>query len=260
MNETLIWPGQHTAPAGAVGQRGTAWTTMAACLLERPQLLMKGSPQWEQDYQSYQNLNEELLHSRELYANREAQHLNKLAHFSGGAKTTTVDDMDDAQSVTLRTLPADESGDRRTSARALTERLYLLVKARDALEPKRLVWQFPTVRYAMHRKKATEAEKTRPLSMRQTVESGLRTYFGKEVDSYPVGFSPIGHLCFELPPHQQDEHDSYGKTLFFYRAQYLGGDIVLNRKRIADFAWVTREEVGDYFPAPAARRIKAMLS
>lgn len=54
-------------------------------------------------------------------------------------------------------------------------------------------------------------------------------------------------------------HDAYGKKLFFYRVQYLGGDIELNRKRVADFAWVTKQELEDYFPKPTARRMKALL-
>ena len=28
---------------------------------------------------------------------------------------------------------------------------------------------------------------------------------------------------------------------------------------VADFAWVTKKEIGDYFPASTARRLKALL-
>ena len=83
--------------------------TMAACLFERPAILMRDPPevrcqaarlpgcqflallcpcalQWEREYQQYQDMNAELLHQRELYANSEVRVLADLAGFSGGAK------------------------------------------------------------------------------------------------------------------------------------------------------------------------------
>ena len=95
--------------------------------------------------------------------------------------------------------------------------------------------------------------------MRDTVIDGLISYLGDGVSAFPVGKAPTAHLCFELPPKQQDKHDTFGKKLFFYRVQYLGGEVALNRKRVADFAWVTKNELGDYFPRHTARRMKALL-
>ena len=45
------------------------------------------------------------------------------------------------------------------------------------------------------------------------MSKGLTSYFGEDVLFYPVGFAPIGHLCFELPADQQAKHDSYGKKV-----------------------------------------------
>lgn len=95
--------------------------------------------------------------------------------------------------------------------------------------------------------------------MRETISAGLTAYIGDQFDSFPVGSAPAAHLCFELPEAQREKHDTFGKKLFFYRVQYMGGEIVLNRKRVADFAWVTKAELDEYFPASTARRIKAIL-
>jgi large subunit ribosomal protein L46 len=160
---------------------------------------------------------------------------------------------DDPLVVSAKTLPADVTGDRRTSARALSERMYLLVKARDSLEPKRLIWQFPTVRFRESRPSKEEGAPPVPMTMRRTLIDGLINYVGSDVSAYPVGNAPVAHLCFELPPQQQQKYDTFGKKVFFYRIQYLGGDLALNRKRIADFAWVTKDELQDYFPKSTVR-------
>ena len=101
------------------------------------------------------------------------------------------------------------------------------VQARDSLQPKRLVWQFPTVRYLAER---STPDGPKPMTMRdvltilfkvsnlvaadylcvvlcycgceQTVVGAIASQLGDNIDTYPVGYAPVGHLCFELPEEQ----------------------------------------------------------
>jgi len=254
MREPLVWPGAEAADAEALAARGTEWETMAAIVFERLPVLMPDPPQWEVEYHAYQEANKAVARARDIYTNPEARDMQALNDALGEEEEQAPEE--GVHEIVTRVMPADLTGDRRTSARAMTERLYLLVKARDSLEPKRVVWQFPTVRYRAARPGEDEAE---PATMRDTVIDGLISYLGDGVSAFPVGKAPTAHLCFELPPKQQEKHDTFGKKLFFYRVQYLGGEVELNRKRVADFAWVTKNELGDYFPRHTARRMKALL-
>jgi hypothetical protein len=250
MDEPLIWPGADAAPREGLSKHSDEWMTMATILFERQPILMKEPPAWEAEFREYQARNKEVMHERNLYATPQYREADALASIDGAEKdrADASGAADDPLVVSARTLPADVTGDRRTSARALSERMYLLVKARDSLQPKRLIWQFPTVRYRETRPSQEEGAPPVPMTMRRTLIEGLINYVGDDVSAYPVGNAPVAHLCFELPPQQQQKHDTFGKKVFFYRIQYLGGDLALNRKRIADFAWVTKDELEDYFP------------
>jgi hypothetical protein len=252
MDEPLIWPGADAASPEALGKHSDEWMTMATILFERQPVLMKEPPAWEAEFREYQARNKEVMHERNLYVSPQYREVDALSNVEGAEKDR-ADAADDPLVVSARTLPADVTGDRRTSARALSERMYLLVKARDSLEPKRLIWQFPTVRYRESRPSKEEGAPPVPMTMRRTLIDGLINYVGGDVSAYPVGNAPVAHLCFELPPQQQQKYDTFGKKVFFYRIQYLGGELALNRKRIADFAWVTKDELEDYFPKPTVR-------
>jgi hypothetical protein len=255
MEEPLIWPGADAASAEELGKHSNDWMPMATILFERQPILMKEPPAWETEFREYQMRNAEVAHQRNVYSSKDYRELEELSKTAGSDQEDSGDASGEGGPKTLSTriLRADQTGDRRTAARALSNRLYLLVKARDSLQPKRLIWQFPTVRYRETKPSKEEGAPPVPMTMRRTLIDGLISYVGDDVSAYPVGKAPVAHLCFELPPQQQQKHDAYGKKVFFYRIQYLGGEIVLNRKRIADFAWVTKDELGDYFPKATVR-------
>ena len=254
MDEPLIWPGADAASPEELAKHSNEWMTMATILFERQPVLMTEPPAWESEFREYQARNKEVAHERNLYASPEYREVDRFSNTPFGAENSQADESeDDPLVISTRVVPADVTGDRRTSARALSERMYLLVKARDSLEPKRLIWQFPTVWYRETRPSNEEGAPPVPMTMRRTLIDGLVSYIGGDVSAYPVGNAPVAHLCFQLPPEQQQKHDTFGKKVFFYRVQYLGGDVALNRKRIADFAWVTKNELEDYFPKSTVR-------
>ena len=255
MDEPLIWPGADAASPEELAKHSNPWMTMATIVFERQPVLMTEPPAWESEFREYQARNKEVAHERNIYASPQYREVDRLANTPFGPENSQADDSeeDDPLVISTRVMPADQTGDRRTSARALSERMYLLVKARDSLDPKRLIWQFPTVWYRETRPSNEEGAPPVPMTMRRTLLDGLVSYIGGDISAYPVGNAPVAHLCFELPPEQQQKHDTFGKKVFFYRVQYLGGEIALNRKRIADFAWVTKNELGDYFPKSTVR-------
>ena len=254
MDEPLIWPGADAASPEELAKHSNEWMTMATILFERQPVLMTEPPAWESEFREYQARNKEVAHERNLYASPEYREVDRVSNTPFGAENSQADESeDDPLVISTRVVPADVTGDRRTSARALSERMYLLVKARDSLEPKRLIWQFPTVWYRETRPSNEEGAPPVPMTMRRTLIDGLVSYIGGDISAYPVGNAPVAHLCFQLPPEQQQKHDTFGKKVFFYRVQYLGGDVALNRKRIADFAWVTKNELEDYFPKSTVR-------
>eukprot|EP01052_Picozoa_sp_SAG31_P003395 SAG31_NODE_130_length_23424_cov_45.648802_7_plen_365_part_00 len=267
MDEHLIWPSTTAEDGRQLQEWSKVWTLQAACVFERLPVLAAKPPQWELEYDAYQDKIARMLHQRGIDTDPFIKQVSELADLddageaSAETKNMIAKKVDEtAAFVTARKLPADICGDRRTVGRALTKRLYLLVKARDVLQKDRVVWQLPTFPCRDVAQSTDSHGKQRAsISMRETVLTGLSAYIGGKHDIYPVGNAPIGHLCFELPAVQRVKHDTFGKKVFFYRVQYLGGEFELNRKRVADFAWVTKEELDDYFPGNTARRIKAML-
>lgn len=48
--------------------------------------------------------------------------------------------------------------------------------------------------------------------------------------------------------------------VFFYHAEYLGGEVVLDGKELDDFAWVTRDELQEYFSPELYNYVRDMLA
>lgn len=146
MGEQLIWPGAEAAPRDQLDKHGTAWLTQAVCVFERLPVLAPDPPQWELEYDAYQDNIAKLLHQRGIDTDPLIRSVSEMADSDGGAdevdsgeqETMVKKTEEKAEFVTTRTLPADATGDRRTVGRALTERLYLLVKARDVLQKNRV--------------------------------------------------------------------------------------------------------------------------
>lgn len=183
-------------------------------------------------------------------ADKQNEYFNKLIEGTDAAKMVSEQRMDPED--ILKTLPftpasrvteADISGDRKTSDRKLQQSLFLMVKRnRDTHE-----WQFP------------QGKRSDTESLRQTAERVGDRAYGK-VDRWYVSNVPMGHLVYAYPPAMQEQRKQYGAKVFFYRCQLIGErNFKLETRLYKDFAWVSRDEVGEYVDAETAAYLKELL-
>lgn len=144
-----------------------------------------------------------------------------------------------------RITEADKSDDRKSLQRALDRRLYLIVQGYPLGRSKeKPIWHFPERIY--------KNEQT----MRLCAESVFVPTAAKEDDVYFVGNAPCGHFC-------ESHLDPKSKTpttfkRFFFRSQLLG-KVRYKAWNHKDYAWVTKEELLEYFELDLSVYMKQML-
>uniref|UniRef100_A0A7R9YFF1 Ribosomal protein L46 N-terminal domain-containing protein n=1 Tax=Pinguiococcus pyrenoidosus TaxID=172671 RepID=A0A7R9YFF1_9STRA len=125
---------------------------------------------------------------------------------------------------------ADKRGDTRSLQRQLTQPMYLIFKGKSG------AWQFPQ---ASHQ----EGE-----PLRATAKRAFGTVVGTSVRVHPGGAFPLGYWWYAYPEDRQAKMKAYGAKVFYLRSTYLSGDVDIRiPDRVVDYAWVTPEELGDYF-------------
>uniref|UniRef100_K3WJA9 Nudix hydrolase domain-containing protein n=1 Tax=Globisporangium ultimum (strain ATCC 200006 / CBS 805.95 / DAOM BR144) TaxID=431595 RepID=K3WJA9_GLOUD len=137
----------------------------------------------------------------------------------------------------------DATNNRKSLNRALKGRVFLIVKntAKDAKFP----WFFPLG-------EAQSEEKMRDAAVRHVAEN-----VGEDLEVTPVGFAPIGYVKYEHPEGHNSEFD--GTKVFFYKSQFLTGDVALNAAKAEDYLWVTRDELAEYLDADVAEYVKKIV-
>lgn len=146
-----------------------------------------------------------------------------------------------------RVTKADRLNDRTTLNRALSERLYLLVKG--PVTGGR--WDLPM---AVLEKGGKEGGG----SMRRTHEATVGRFLGEKFEAYVPSNAPVG-MHWKVPAATAGATPAgatpagaggnvYGEKVFFYRAQHLKGRGRVVEQGVEEFVWVTREEVGEYLP------------
>ncbi|WVZ66482.1 hypothetical protein U9M48_015692 [Paspalum notatum var. saurae] len=130
-----------------------------------------------------------------------------------------------------RITEADETNDRKSLQRALDNKLCLLLYGDTYGAPDgKPVWHFP--------EKVYENEET----MRSCAESALKSVIGELDNTYFVGNAPMAHMAVE----QTESNVSLFKR-FFFKSQVVGTTKYHIRK-CKDYAWVTKDELLEYFP------------
>lgn len=115
--------------------------------------------------------------------------------------------------------------------RKLWSTLYLIVK-----KPREQhAWQFP---------QGGLADKE---TLRDAAEREFEEECGKEVDFYTICNHPCAVYQYKLDEAEQKKHNKYGTRVFYIPALYLGGDVKVDGKEVVDYAWVTIDEMKDYF-------------
>ena len=69
------------------------------------------------------------------------------------------------------------------------------------------------------------------------------------MDVYFIGNAPTGYTDFT----------EIGERRFYFRAEYLGGEMKLDRKLYKDYAWARKSEFPDYFEEPVLQYLQKML-
>lgn len=120
--------------------------------------------------------------------------------------------------------------------------MFLLVKssAPDAKFP----WFFPV------------GEKLEEEKMRDAAVRHVATHVGEGLEVTPVGFAPIGYVKYL---HESAGSEFDGTKVFFYKSQFLDGEVQLNGDKAEDYLWVTREELAEYLDPEIAEYVTKIV-
>ncbi|KAI5063624.1 hypothetical protein GOP47_0022171 [Adiantum capillus-veneris] len=144
-----------------------------------------------------------------------------------------------------RITEADKVNDRKSLQRALDRRLFLIVQGYPlGYSKEKLIWHFPERLY--------KNEET----LRLCAESVLIPTAAKEEDVYYVGNAPCGHFIETLSDLKTKTPVTYKR--FFFRSQLLG-NVRYKAWNYKDYAWVTKEELLEYFEVDLSAYMKQML-
>ena len=182
----------------------------SACALERLPVVLPERPKWEIEYKEWQ----ERLHAKQFKV--------LPPTFTDDVKTEREElkggDGSKKWSPAPRRTAADASGDRKTLARRLDERLFLVLKRKGG------DWGFAMTE--IQEEEASRRAAERALS-EAVGDAGYQPYF--------VGNAPAAHTV-----------DENGGTVFYHRCQLVQGVPVV-QQGYEDFAWVTSDEFHEYF-------------
>jgi len=122
--------------------------------------------------------------------------------------------------------PVDTKGDMKSLDRKGQRNLYLLIKNKE--EDGKEVWKFPQ----------GGVEKAELLH--EAAARDLTAVCGPHMDTWIVSRQPIGVYN---PPSPSSSSDGPKSFVFFYKAHILAGQVHPDRKRVLDFAWLTKQEM-----------------
>ncbi|KAL2011327.1 hypothetical protein VTN00DRAFT_4045 [Thermoascus crustaceus] len=146
-----------------------------------------------------------------------------------------------------RVTEADKKGDQKSLNRALQRTLYLLVQSKEGY------WKFPST--------PVEAGE----DLRGAAERTLAQSAGVNMNTWMVGYHPIGHFVYNLRKPQIDEKakiELLGEKTFFMKGRIMAGqaDLSVNTLGLKDFRWLAKEEIEKYVIPQYYSSIKNMLA
>ena len=150
-----------------------------------------------------------------------------------------------------RVTKADMEWSSKSVNKALDKRLFLVV--RDAHDGK---WRFPEAEHATVLEEVGQlATETNPeplgegAGLMEAAQFQLLKDCGADMDVYMVSYSPFAHLAAE----QTD------KVLFFFRGQFLGGKVRLDKSKYSKYAWSTHAGLKDLLEPEYHERVASVL-
>lgn len=220
-------------------EMGLGFRIIGATVLHRYPTITPDSEPWEAEMHEVQ---EKILNkSREWFMSQ-----------VGGTASQMIPDANPSLDEILESMPfkpaprvteADEKDDRRSLDRKLPRSLFLVAKRNRKDNP----WQFP-------QGKLLDAEG----NLRAAAERVIDRAVGK-TRRWFISNAPIGHYCYAYPKEMQEQRKQYGAQVYFYRCQLIEGNVKLETKLYKDYAWVSRDEVGEYFDKDTAEFMTALL-
>ncbi|KKK23945.1 hypothetical protein P175DRAFT_0487489 [Aspergillus ochraceoroseus IBT 24754] len=146
-----------------------------------------------------------------------------------------------------RETEADKKGDFKSLNRALQRTLYLLVQSKDGY------WKLPSSPVA-------EGE-----TLRLAAERTLAQSAGANMNTFMVGFHPVGHHVYNFVKPKTNETTGTqlaGEKTFFIKGRIMAGqaDLSGNVQNLQDFKWVAKDEIAKFVRPQYYSNIKNMLA
>ncbi|KAL4812118.1 ribonuclease H-like domain-containing protein [Aspergillus spinulosporus] len=146
-----------------------------------------------------------------------------------------------------RVTEADKKGDTKSLDRALQRTLYLLVQHKEGY------WKLPSSPVASGETLRSAAERT------------LEQSAGVNMNTFMVGYHPVGHYVYNARKPKIDETTGAtlaGEKTFFMKGRIMAGqaDLSANVQDLKDFQWLAKEEIAKYVLPPYYAAIKNMLA
>lgn len=215
----------HEAKAAALG---LGWRTVCATVLHRYPVITPDNEPWEEEMYDVQ---EELADFQRDW----------LMEQLGDTDANLIGEEQQSYEEIVGSMPfepasrvteADKTNDRRSPNRKLANSGFLLVKRNREDNS----WQFPQGKINEEKDGA---------SGRAAAERVIDRAVGK-VNRFFISNAPIGHFCYPYPADVQEQRNEYGAKVFFWRCQLITGTVKLETRLYKDFAWVARDEIGEY--------------
>lgn len=222
----------------------STWQLHSAVCLQRHPVITTELNELEKNYKNYLNeveIDQSLLsdHELQIISDRLRKEKKKTESNINLVQDTllTAEEMEDEWQKELdqyafadRITDADRNNDATSPDRKLDKKLVLITK-RKFDEDCKPVWIFPQVL-------RLEGE-----SMREAAERAIKSQCGETVQATYIGNAPCGYHKYNLPPGQ----DSKGVKLFFFKANYHGGDVAIQSEDVLEYKWVSLNELPEYF-------------
>ncbi|EJD02110.1 uncharacterized protein FOMMEDRAFT_157304 [Fomitiporia mediterranea MF3/22] len=235
-------------------------------LLNRSPILTRTPTKFEREFYKYQQRIQRTLHNpfpHEFYFKQgsllEAQfNQDEIRRERKAFGKDAVKDMEDKSSLLMnvesttgeeeeqplpRRTAADEKRDLKSLDRHGARNLYLLVKG---LPGDKYQWRFP--------KGHVETGEL----LHEAAKRDLHAECGPHMNTWIVGRKPIG--LFEYQYQSNADPQFSCEKIFFYKAHIFAGQARPVDKKIADFAWLTKEEIESYVDKEYWLGTKDMLS
>ncbi|PGH15447.1 hypothetical protein AJ79_02424 [Helicocarpus griseus UAMH5409] len=166
--------------------------------------------------------------------------INALVKDVEGRAVTDTDEgegkKDEVPRPLSRVTEADAKEDHKSLDRLLDRTLYLLVQVD---QQGKSFWRFPCV-------SLQEQE-----NLRMGAERALFQSAGPNMNTWMVGYHPIGHYIYNLrkpKPNPETGIELRGEKTFFLKGRIMAGqaDVVGNTLGVKDFKWLSKDEIPKY--------------